>query len=130
MGKEAAVIGYDAVIKLCVQDAKTSNDVEETALDHIDKAIEYLNEMNQLGFTIGTRTYGPLLNFLVDMGMVEELQICKDVISETNPDALVKLVTMKIVKDEEKIRRLCSQIADNGKSLSVLQGTKRYVLLY
>ncbi|KAL1201776.1 Pentatricopeptide repeat-containing protein [Cardamine amara subsp. amara] len=65
MGKEAGVVEYDAVIKLCVKDARTSNDVE-SALDHIEKAFEFLKEMKQCGFSI---------EFLKEMKFAVELQI-------------------------------------------------------
>ncbi|KAG7546644.1 hypothetical protein ISN44_As12g019790 [Arabidopsis suecica] len=125
MGKEVGVNEYNGMIKVCIHSARISDDVE-SALDHIRKAIEYLKEINKCGSIIGKGTYVPLLKFLVDMGMVEEFQISKDVILESNSDALGQVGYYEMllwiqVDDEEKIHELCRTIEDSENSLSVLQ---------
>ncbi|KAG7541961.1 hypothetical protein ISN45_Aa07g020020 [Arabidopsis thaliana x Arabidopsis arenosa] len=125
MGKEVGVNEYNGMIKVCIHHARISDNVE-AALDHIRKAIEYIKEINKCGSIIGKGTYVPLLKFLVDMGMVEEFQISKDVILESNSDALGQVGYYEMllwiqVDDEEKIHELCRTIGDRENSLSVLQ---------
>ncbi|XP_020873667.1 pentatricopeptide repeat-containing protein At4g21880, mitochondrial-like isoform X1 [Arabidopsis lyrata subsp. lyrata] len=133
MGKEVGVNEYNGMIKVCIHSARISDDVE-AALDHIRKAIEYLKEINKCGSIIGKGTYVPLLKFLVDMGMVEEFQISKDVIIEANPDALGQVGYYEMllwiqVGDEVSIDELCCTIDDSENSLSILQG-KQYMCYY
>ncbi|CAL9226349.1 unnamed protein product, partial [Arabidopsis halleri] len=125
MGKEVGVNEYNGMIKVCIHSARISDDVE-AALDHIRKAIEYLKEINKCGSIIGKGTFVPLLKFLVDMGMVEEFQISKDVIIEANLDALGQVGYYEMllwiqVDDEIRIHELCRTIEDSENSLSVLQ---------
>ncbi|KAF8096930.1 hypothetical protein N665_0298s0003 [Sinapis alba] len=126
MGKEAGEREYNARIQLCIENARRSNDAEYV-LDQVGKAIEYLKEMRQGGFSIKEATYGPFFRYLVDMEMVEEFQIFKEFIREASPEPVEKLVYYEMllwiqVNDEEKIHELCYTVDDCGRiSLSILQ---------
>ncbi|XP_010448975.1 PREDICTED: pentatricopeptide repeat-containing protein At4g21880, mitochondrial-like [Camelina sativa] len=125
MGKEAGEKEYNAVTKLCISQARRSNDAEY-ALDQIGKAIEHLKEMKQLGFAIREGAYGPFFKYLVDMEMVEEFMILKEFIKEASPESRGRLVYYEMllwiqVGDEEKIYKLCNTVDDSGLSLSTLQ---------
>ncbi|CAN7071100.1 unnamed protein product, partial [Brassica oleracea var. botrytis] len=126
MGKEAGEREYNARIQLCVENARRSNDAEYV-LDQVGKAIEYLKEMRQGGFSIKEGTYGPLFRYLVDMEMVEEFQIFKEFIREASPESVERLVYYEMllwiqVNDEEKIHEICNTVDDSGRiSLSTLQ---------
>ncbi|RID78373.1 hypothetical protein BRARA_A01211 [Brassica rapa] len=126
MGKEAGEREYNARIQVCVENARRSNDAEYV-LDQVGKAIEYLKEMRQGGFSIKEGTYGPFFRYLVDMEMVEEFQIFKEFIREASPESVERLVYYEMllwiqVNDEEKIHELCNTVDDGGRiSLSTLQ---------
>ncbi|XP_013700112.1 pentatricopeptide repeat-containing protein At4g21880, mitochondrial-like isoform X2 [Brassica napus] len=126
MGKEAGEREYNARIQVCVENARRSNDAEYV-LDQVGKAIEYLKEMRQGGFSIKEGTYGPFFRYLVDMEMVEEFQIFKEFIREASPESVERLVYYEMllwiqVNDEEKIRELCNTVDYGGRiSLSTLQ---------
>lgn len=134
MGKEAGEREYNARIQVCVENARRSNDAEYV-LDQVGKAIEYLKEMRQGGFSIKEGTYGPFFRYLVDMEMVEEFQIFKEFIREASPESVERLVYYEMllwiqVNDEEKIHELCNTVDDGGRiSLSTLQGMPYAVLI-
>ncbi|KAG2249036.1 hypothetical protein Bca52824_088664 [Brassica carinata] len=98
MGKEAGEREYNARIQLCVENARRSNDAEYV-LDQVGKAIEYLKEMRQGGFSIKEGTYGPFFRYLVDMEMVEEFQILKSSLGRQVLSLLRGLPTMRCFLD-------------------------------
>ncbi|KFK28771.1 hypothetical protein AALP_AA7G044600 [Arabis alpina] len=125
MGKEAGEKEYNITIKLCIQQARRSNDAEY-AFDRMAKAVDLFKQMRRLKFSIKEGVYGPFLTYLVDMEMVDEFRMFKDFIREASPGSDGKLAYYEMllwiqVGDEEKIHELCNTIDDSGISLSVLQ---------
>lgn len=124
---------YNAMIGVNLELAERSHDLEY-ALDHIGKAFELLKSMRDRGFSIEERVYGPFLDYLISMDMVEEFHNFKDVIREASPPSVERLGYYEMLLwiqlgDGEKIEELCSTIdGNNGESLSILQG-KQYSFL-
>ncbi|VVB07809.1 unnamed protein product [Arabis nemorensis] len=117
---------YNAMIGVNLELAERSHDLEY-ALDHIGKAFELLKSMRDRGFSVEERVYGPLLDYLISMDMVEEFHSFKDVIREANPPSVERLGYYEMLLwiqlgDGEKIEELCGTIdGNNGESLSILQ---------
>lgn len=133
VAQEMSVTEYNAMIGVYLELAERSHDLEY-ALDHIGKAFELLKSMRDRGFSIEERVYGPLLDYLISMDMVEEFHSFKDVIREASPASVERLGYYEMLLwiqlgDGEKIEELCSTIdGNNGESFSVLQG-KQYSVL-
>ncbi|KAL1196375.1 Pentatricopeptide repeat-containing protein [Cardamine amara subsp. amara] len=126
VAKEMSVTEYNAMIGVYLEHAEKSKDLDY-ALEHIDKAFELLKSMRDRGFLIEERVYGPLLDYLIDMDMVEEFHSFKDVIREATPGSVERVGYYEMLLwiqlgDGEKIEELCGTIDGNdGESLSILQ---------
>ncbi|XP_010538848.1 PREDICTED: pentatricopeptide repeat-containing protein At4g21880, mitochondrial isoform X2 [Tarenaya hassleriana] len=125
LGRSNGPNQYNAMIEHYIENARESSDLEY-ALDQLGKAFELFKAMRERGFPIEEGTYGPLLSYLIDMGMVEEFEIFKDIILEANPKSSARLGYYEMLfcilaNDEERIEEFCSTISDSGESLSSLQ---------
>ncbi|OVA11163.1 Pentatricopeptide repeat [Macleaya cordata] len=114
LGRETGVKEYNTLIRLCINKARTSQD-EDVSLDHIHKAFEIFKSMRDKGLKLEEETYGPLLTYLVDMGMVEDLQFVSKIIKDNNPDTFSRLsyYEMKLwikVDNKDKVQELCNSI--------------------
>ncbi|PPR96280.1 hypothetical protein GOBAR_AA24387 [Gossypium barbadense] len=121
MGRDTGLKEYNALIAVCLEKARTSND-EDDALEHIDTglkeynaliavclekartsndeddALEHMSEafktfkkMRERGFQVEEGTYGPFLMYFIDMGMVEEFFFFCGPIKEGNPSSVTRL---------------------------------------
>lgn len=127
LGRETGLKEYNALIGLYIERARTSND-EDIALEQIHKAFRIFESMREQGFQLEEETYGPLLMYLIDMGMAEEFHFFCEVIRKENPSSLSRLGYYEMllwlgVDNEEKICDLCNYIAvDDGGEKSNLRG--------
>ncbi|CAN6972352.1 unnamed protein product [Brassica rapa subsp. trilocularis] len=125
VAKEMSVTEYNAMVGVYFELAEKSHDLEY-ALDHIGKAFEVLKTMRDRGFQIEESVYGPVLEYLIDMDMVDEFRGFKDVISEASPGLVEKLGYYEMLLwiqlgDGEKVEELCGDIDGNGDCLTLLQ---------
>lgn len=128
VAKEMSVTEYNAMVGVYFELAEKSHDLEY-ALDHIGKAFEILKTMRDRGFQIEESVYGPVLEYLIDMDMVDEFRSFRDVISETSPGLVERLGYYEMLLwiqlgDGEKVEELCGAIDGNGHCLTLLQGKK------
>ncbi|CAN6859701.1 unnamed protein product [Brassica oleracea] len=125
VAKEMSVTEYNAMVGVYFELAEKSHDLEY-ALDHIGKAFEVLKTMRDRGFQIEESVYGPVLEYLIDMDMVDEFRSFRDVISETSPGLVERLGYYEMLLwiqlgDGEKVEELCGAIDGNGHCLTLLQ---------
>ncbi|XP_013662012.2 pentatricopeptide repeat-containing protein At4g04790, mitochondrial isoform X2 [Brassica napus] len=125
VAKEMSVTEYNAMVGVYFELAEKSHDLEY-ALDHIGKAFEVLKTMRDRGFQIEESVYGPVLEYLIDMDMVDEFRSFRDVISEASPGLVERLGYYEMLLwiqlgDGEKVEELCGDIDGNGDSLTLLQ---------
>ncbi|CAH8381853.1 unnamed protein product [Eruca vesicaria subsp. sativa] len=125
VAKEMSVTEYNAMIGVYFDLAEKSHDLEY-ALDHIEKVFEVLKTMRDRGFQIEESVYGPVLEYLIDMDMVDEFHSFRDVISETGDGLVERLGYYEMLLwiqlgDGKKIEELCGDIDGNGDSLTLLQ---------
>ncbi|EEF39536.1 pentatricopeptide repeat-containing protein At4g04790, mitochondrial isoform X2 [Ricinus communis] len=118
LGRETGVKEYNALIKILIEKARASDD-KDVALKHIIVAFEFLKLMKEEGFRIDEETYSPFLMYLIDMGMVTEFGSFCEAIEENDSSSLARLGYYEMllcirVNNEEKIRELCSYIANNN----------------
>lgn len=129
VAKEMSVTEYNAMIGVYLELAEKSHDLEY-ALGHIEKAFEVLKTMRDRGFRIEESVYGPVLEYLIDMDMVDEFYGFRDVISETRDGLVERLGYYEMLLwiqlgDGEKVEELCGDIDGSGDSLTLLQGKKK-----
>lgn len=126
LGRETGVKEYNALIGLCVQRVRRSDD-EDAALEQIHMAFRLFESMREQGFQIEEDTYGQFLLYLIEMGMEQEFHFFCGVIGKDNPRSLPRLGYYEMllwigVNNEEKIQELCKYIAvDNGGDNSTLR---------
>ncbi|KAJ0264912.1 Pentatricopeptide repeat-containing protein [Hirschfeldia incana] len=122
VAKEMSVTEYNAMIGVYFELAEKSHDLE-CALGHIEKAFEVLKTMRDRGFQIEESVYGPVLEYLIDMEMVDEFHSFRDVISDGLVERLgyYEMLLWIQLGDEEKVEELCGGIDGNGDSLTLLQ---------
>ncbi|KAK1581507.1 hypothetical protein Q3G72_006621 [Acer saccharum] len=117
LGRETGLKEYNALIGICVEKAKASDD-EDVALEQICKAFQLFNYMKEQGFELEEETYSQLLMYLIDMGMIEEFHFFSNTIRDGNPCSVPRLGYYEMllwigVNDEQKIWELCNSIAAN-----------------
>ncbi|KAJ0104845.1 hypothetical protein Patl1_19633 [Pistacia atlantica] len=84
LGLETGVKEYNSLIRICIERAKDC-DHEDVALEEqIWKAFQLLNFMKEQGFQLEEETYGPLLMYLIDKGMIEEFHFFRKAIESGN----------------------------------------------
>ncbi|KAL5540025.1 hypothetical protein UlMin_043980 [Ulmus minor] len=118
LGRETGLKEYNALIKVCIEKARSSSD-EEVTLEQIHRAFRLFEAMKEQGFQIEEGTYGPFFSFLVDMGLVQEFHFFCGVIQDGNPYSLSRLGYYEMllyikVDDKEKIQELCNHIVTGG----------------
>ncbi|CAL9238459.1 unnamed protein product [Arabidopsis halleri] len=108
-----------AAVLLNIENAQRSND-EEYVTDQIAKAFEIIAAMKGSHINGNEKVYGPLLNFLIDKKMVEEFHMLVEAMRDDSDhywlrEKLARLGYYKMLlwiklKDEEKIKEVCSMI--------------------
>ncbi|XP_022733606.1 pentatricopeptide repeat-containing protein At4g04790, mitochondrial-like isoform X2 [Durio zibethinus] len=114
LGRETGVTEYNALIAVCLEKARTSDD-EKVAFEHISEAFRTFKKMREQGFQLEEGTYGPLLMYFIDMGMVEEFFCFCEPIKDGNLSSHSRLGYYEMllwvgVNNEEKIQELCNYI--------------------
>ncbi|GFZ12476.1 tetratricopeptide repeat (TPR)-like superfamily protein [Actinidia rufa] len=117
LGRETGVKEYNALIGLCIEKARKTQD-EEVSLQQICKAYQLFKLMREQGFQLEEESYGPFLICLIDMEMVEEFQYFCGVIQDENPNSLSRLAYYEMllwigVNNEVKIKELCDFAAND-----------------
>lgn len=127
LGRETGMKEYNALIRICIEKAKASND-EDEAVEQVYKAFRLLESVREQGFQLEEETYGPFFMYIIEMGLVEEFHFFCEVIRKDNPHSFSRLGYYEMllwigVNNEEKIRELCNYIAvDDGEDKSNVRG--------
>ncbi|XP_022634393.1 pentatricopeptide repeat-containing protein At4g04790, mitochondrial isoform X3 [Vigna radiata var. radiata] len=114
LGRKTGVKEYNALIKVCIEKARATDD-EYIAVNEMSKAFHLFKSMRDFGCPLEEQTYGPLLCYLIDMGLVQEFQLFSDVIKAENPRSASRLGYYEMllwlrVDNEEMIRDICEFI--------------------
>ncbi|KAF3779941.1 Pentatricopeptide repeat-containing protein [Nymphaea thermarum] len=117
LGRENGIKEYNALIELSVETARTCIK-EDDSIDQIHKALQLLQSLREQGFPIEEGSYGPLLQYFVDMGMIEEFQSFSKLIMEENPSSCFRIgyyemLLWILVDNNDKIEQLCSHVESN-----------------
>ncbi|MCD7463903.1 hypothetical protein HAX54_051680 [Datura stramonium] len=110
LGRETGLKEYNALIRLCIEKARESND-EEVSLKQLSKAYQLLKSMKEQGFQVEEESYGPILMYFIDFGMVQEFDFYCELILDRNADSLARLAYYELllwtkVENEDKIEEL------------------------
>lgn len=114
LGKETGVKEYNALIGLCIEKARRCID-ENDSLIQLQKAFQLFRSMKEQGFQIEEESYGPLLMYLIDMGLIQEFQtFCEIIMGESHlPNPRTSYYEMLLwikAGNEEKIQELCHSV--------------------
>ncbi|XP_024200345.1 pentatricopeptide repeat-containing protein At4g21880, mitochondrial [Rosa chinensis] len=126
LGRETGVKECNALIKRCIEGARIAPD-EVVGEKHMQLAFEIFKSMKEQGFPLEEETYGPFLEYLIDMGMTKEFCFFCRVIKDDNPLSVSRLGYYEMmlwirVNDEKKIQELCNDIESyDGVNKSILQ---------
>ncbi|XP_027346358.1 pentatricopeptide repeat-containing protein At4g04790, mitochondrial-like [Abrus precatorius] len=126
LGRQTGVKEYNALIKMCVEKARATDD-EFIAVKEMSKAFHLVKSMKEFGYPLEEKTYGPLLQYIIDMGLVEEYQLFSDFIRAGNPSSAPRLGYYEMllwlrVNNEEMIRDICEYITvEDGEDTSALR---------
>ncbi|XVF70531.1 hypothetical protein PTKIN_Ptkin11bG0169000 [Pterospermum kingtungense] len=114
LGRETGLKEYNALIAICLEKARNSDD-DEVALENVSEAFKAFNKMREQGFPVEEGTYGLFLLYFIDMGMVEEFFFfcgsLKEGMSSHSRLGYYEMLLWIGVNNEEKIRELCNYIA-------------------
>lgn len=126
LGRETGVKEYNALIGLCIEEARKSQD-EEVLSRQLYKAFQLFNSMREGGFELGEETYGPFLIYLIDAQLVEEFHFFYEVIRDGNPNSVPRLGYYEMLlwirlNNKDKIQELCNFIAVGGGEKSMVHG--------
>ncbi|KAK4714848.1 hypothetical protein R3W88_020755 [Solanum pinnatisectum] len=110
LGRETGLKEYNALIRLCIEKARESND-EEVSLKQLSKAYQLLKSMKEQGFQVEEESYGSILMYFIDFGMVQEFDFYCELIMDGNADSLARLAYYEMllwtkVENEDKIEEL------------------------
>nr|UPT48575.1 pentatricopeptide repeat protein AaPPR351 [Agave angustifolia] len=111
IGRQTGIKDYNALIKLCISKARQSS--YETSSVHMHKVYQLFASMRERGFQIEEESFGPFLEYMIDMKMVQEFQIFSEFIKDVNPGSYSRIGYYEMLLwiragDEDKIRELCS----------------------
>ncbi|KAJ8542936.1 hypothetical protein K7X08_005459 [Anisodus acutangulus] len=126
LGRETGLKEYNALIRLCIKKARETND-EEASLKQLSKAYQLLKSMKEQGFQVEKESYGPILMYFIDFGMVQEFDFYCELIIDRNADSLARLAYYEMllwtkVEDEDKIEELLYYLSlYDGADKSVFQ---------
>ncbi|KAK4355281.1 hypothetical protein RND71_024252 [Anisodus tanguticus] len=126
LGRETGLKEYNALIRLCIEKARETND-EEASLKQLSKAYQLLKSMKEQGFQVEKESYGPILMYFIDFGMVQEFDFYCELIIDRNADSLARLAYYEMllwtkVEDEDKIEELLYYLSlYDGADKSVFQ---------
>ncbi|XP_047261294.1 pentatricopeptide repeat-containing protein At4g21880, mitochondrial-like, partial [Capsicum annuum] len=129
LGRETGMKEYNSLIKLCIERARETND-EEVSLQQLSKAYQLLKSMTEQGFPVEEESYGPILMYFVDYGMVQEFDFYCELIIDRNADSLARLAYYEMflwtkVQNEDKIEELLYHLSlYDGTDKSVFQGLR------
>ncbi|KAL6129222.1 hypothetical protein ACLB2K_072575 [Fragaria x ananassa] len=124
--KETGIKECNALIKKCIEGARIATE-EVAAEKHMQLAFKIFKSMKEQGFPLEEETYGPFLEYLIDMGMTKDFCFLCGVIKNGNPSSLTRLGYYEMslwvrVNHEEKIQGLCDDIESfDGVNKSLLQ---------
>ncbi|MQL84476.1 hypothetical protein Taro_016980, partial [Colocasia esculenta] len=114
LGKETGVKEYNALIGVCIDKARQSND-EDTLLVQIQKAFHLVRTMKEQGFQIEEESYGKLLMYLIETEMIEEFKYISEMIKNKDPQSNSRICYYEMllwirIGNEEKIRSACDSL--------------------
>lgn len=121
LGKETGVKEYNALIGICIDKARQSND-EDSSLAQLQKAFQLLRSMKEQGFPIEEESYRPLLMYLIEMEMIEEFQNVSEMIKDESPQSNSRICYYEMllwirIGNEEKIQDVCNSLQTDDNAL-------------
>ncbi|KAM7266762.1 hypothetical protein ACFE04_008928 [Oxalis oulophora] len=131
LGRETGEKEYNAIIKRCIEQAKLC-DSDDESLDKFMKAYKFFKGMKEQGFAIQEGTYGPLLTFLAEKGMVQVFHSVCDVIGGDSSKfprlGYYEMMMWIKLGDQKKIHELCDVSIGDGLGKSKL--LENYLLAF
>ncbi|KAI4366131.1 hypothetical protein MLD38_022049 [Melastoma candidum] len=113
LGRETGVKEYDALIRFCIDKARSTND-EDVASEEISKAFRILKTMKEQGFQVTEGTCVPFFSYLIDMCMVKEFHYVAGLIKGDHQNSASRLCYYEMllylrIDDDQEIQNLFEQ---------------------
>jgi hypothetical protein len=127
LSQETGLEECNALIKLCIQNARATND-ENVYIEELGRTYHLLELMRGRRFQLEEKTYRPILEYIIDMGLVERFHVFYDFIKASNPSSISQLDYYEMllwikVNNEERIRDICQYITvEESKDTAALRG--------
>ncbi|CAI9088502.1 OLC1v1022839C3 [Oldenlandia corymbosa var. corymbosa] len=112
-GRSTGVKDCTSLLQVCVEKARKTDD-EEVSLHQIFKAYKILEFMKERGYQIEEKSYGVVLSYLIDFGLVQEFHLFSDLIRDASLGPSLAYYEMLLwirAEDDEKIQDLCYNLA-------------------
>jgi len=90
LSQETGLNVYNVLIKLCIQNARATNN-ENVYKEELGRTYHLLELMRQSRFQLEEETYRPILEYIIDMGLVERFQVFYHFIKASNPSSITRL---------------------------------------
>ncbi|RHN61925.1 hypothetical protein MtrunA17_Chr4g0041891 [Medicago truncatula] len=117
---------YNESIQSCIKKFRETDD-ENVSAEEMSMTYHLLKSMSENGFQLEEQTCRPILEYIIDMGLVQEFQLFYDFIKACNPSSISRLCYYEMllwirVNNEEKIRDICQYITvEHSKDTYALQ---------
>lgn len=118
LGRESGPREYNSFVKICIKKARDSID-DYISLQQIAIAYQILKLARERGVGLKEETYGHILMYLIDFGMVEEFFFFHELFRDDNPESVALLAYYEMllwisVNNEEKFQELYLSVATDG----------------
>ncbi|VFQ78765.1 unnamed protein product [Cuscuta campestris] len=115
IGREAGLVDYNILIRSCVEKARMTDD-EDESLKQLSIAYKFLRSMKGHGFQLLENSYGQVLMYLIDFGLVPEFHLCCELIRDGNDDAIPNLAYYEVLlwiktNNHDAIEEVCYNLA-------------------
>ncbi|XP_031376291.1 pentatricopeptide repeat-containing protein At4g04790, mitochondrial [Punica granatum] len=113
LGRETGIKEYNAFIDVCIQKARaTDDDDDDVASQEIYKAYQLLSLMKERGYQLEEATYGPVLMYMIHMGMEQGFYLVTELVkgdtAYTNSKfSYYEMLLYINMEHGEKIQQLC-----------------------
>lgn len=113
LGRETGIKEYKALIDVCIQNAKDAHD-DDVALQEVYRAYHLLGTMKEQGLGLDEATYGPLLRYMVEMGMENGFYLISELVNGNSAKSTLKFSYYEMllyvrISNDGKIRQLCDE---------------------
>ncbi|CAH9135680.1 unnamed protein product [Cuscuta epithymum] len=115
LGRETGLIEYNTLIRSCIEKARMI-DNEEESLKQLSNAYKFLRSMRDQGFQLCEDSYGQVLMYLTEVGMVPEFHFYCELIRDGNDDSIPNIAYYEMLlwiktNNHDTLEEICYNLA-------------------